>query len=270
MKHCLIYRISGLLFLLTSCSSNMETKSQANSMPENYKYLDTLVSFSGSWVSENYYNILKNFKSPKLAQEASSSFIVIPHKTLQKTFMVYNFHEGGELLKVIKRDSEYELWEYSDETDSPTKRIFSIEIISDNKIRIDTTVYEKISNVDSYGNDLIIEEILFKGVYRSSNGSKIEFTGDGKITGMDDFNSYEPMIDYIDEGMDVDQVYLRKISKKSDRIEYKFSDRFGFKFSGDTLDLFKLNCVEYDRTSNNCGIVEFGERIDRLIKEGKN
>ncbi len=268
MKYSLIILVSGLLFNMASCSSNKETNSQVISQDEDFRNRDTLIDISGSWVSENYYTSIKNFKSPKVAQD-NSLFIVVPEKTLQKTFMVYNFHEGGEHMKVIKKDSEYELWEYSDETDSLNRRISSIKIISDNKIRIDTTVFEKVSNVDSYGNDFILEEILFRGIYRSNNGSKIEFTGDGKITGMDDFNYYEPIIDYFDEGMNVDQVYLGKLTKNLAQIGYKFSDRYGFKFSGDTLDLFKLNCVEFDSTSNNCGIVEFGERIDRLIKEVK-
>jgi len=207
---------------------------------------------------------LKNSKSPKEAQdESSSSYIVIPDKTLERTFMVYNFHEGSEIMKVVKRGSGYELWGYSDETDSLTKQISPIEIISKNKIKIDNTLFEKISAVDTYANDYIIEEILFRGKYKNSQGSSVEFTGDGKIIGMDDFQFYKPMIDYIDAGMNVDQVYLGI----KPEISFELIDRYGFRFSEDTLDLFKLNCVQFDSSSNDCGEVEFGERIERLVKE---
>ena len=256
----------SILLLSSSCNSNTETNNQVVLGQEAFRKLDTLVTISGSWVSESYYQVLKNSKSPRAAQNApATSYIVIPEKTLEKTFMVYNFHEGSEIMKVVKRNSGYELWGYSDENDLLTKQISTIEIVSKNKIKIDNIVFEKISAVDTYANDYIIEEILFRGLYKNSQGSNVEFTGDGKITGMDNFHFYKPMIDYFDQGMNIDQVYLGN----KPEISFELSDRYGFRFSGDTLDLYKLNCAEFDSTSNNCGVVEFGERIDRLVKENK-
>jgi hypothetical protein len=242
----------GLLFC---CSPNDRPENGSSSFTNDIKQFDTIVSFSGSWLSEDYYNSIRQFKSPKKAQD-NSEFIVIPERTLQPTIMIYNFHEGGPFLKILKNKGKYEMWEVQD--DSLIQRFNEVEIISSSKIILGDKTFEKISPLTQQGNHKVLEEILFKGHYTSSDGKHIEFKNDGQLTGLDNFNFYEPVIDYFDQGMDVDQIRLRNTQSKL--------DYYGFKFIGDTLELYKLNCLEFDSTSKNCGIVEYGQLIHKLWK----
>lgn len=246
---CLL--ITGLLF-----SCNLNNNQNNNIYKSDFKKFDTSISFSGHWLSENYYNdILKN-KSPRKSQ-MGSQFITIPDKTLKDVIVIYNFHEGRSNLCILKNGNHYELWERNN--DSIIKNEANIEIISINKIKIGNDYFVKINPIENKTNPLILEEILFKGNYISDKGVKVEFTNDGKIKGLSDFKFYYPLIDYFDAGLQVDQVELG--------INEKDIVRYGFKFNNDTLKIYDLFCVTNDPTTNTCLDVKFGKLKFELIKK---
>ena len=119
--------------------------------------------------------------------------------------------------------------------------------------------FVKINSSKKLDTEQILEEILFKGKYTNSEGKTIEFKPNGQIVGLDKFHFYDPIIDYFDEGMQVDQI---RIGNSQNELDY-----YGFKFNKDTLSLYKLNCIEFDSTSNNCGIVEYGQLIHKLWRQ---
>ena len=224
------------------------------------------ISIAGIWLSENYYNSLKEFKSPKKAQD-NSLLLVIPESISEKTTIMYDFHDDFENYAIVKNLSDYEIWENFNNHN--TKFEYNIKVISSTKIKIGETILIKIDPIkvkDFFHNGLknellVLEELLFKGIYITLDGKKVEFKNNGQIEGLEGFFYYKPEIDYYDQGMQVDQLILVK-SEKS--IEWKDLEYYGFKFNMDTLELYKLNCIDFDSTYQQCGIVENGELLYKL------
>ncbi|MEO8146081.1 MAG: hypothetical protein ABI723_00525 [Bacteroidia bacterium] len=250
-----------LIFILTlgflfSCSFKNSQKNGNVTTSVDFKSLDTTVSFAGYWLSEEYFKSITEFKSPKKAQDGCQ-FIVIPDKTLKQTIMIYNFHEGGPFLKILKNKYSYEMWEMQD--DSLNSRLSEIQIVSPTKIKIGDRNFVKINSIERDDNYLVLEEILFKGHYITAEGKNIEFKNNGQVEGLGIFYYYNPIVDYFDEGMQVDQV---RFGKSKEDNEY-----FGFTFNTDTLEIYKLKCLVFDSTSGNCAEVEFGQLIYKLWRK---
>ena len=253
MRNIIVIAIIGLLF---SCSSSDRNLDSSTTFKDDFKRLDTIVSFSGCWLNEDYFNNIRQFKSPKNAQDGSL-FIFIPHRTLQQTIMTYNFHEGGSFLKTLKRGNDYEIWEVQD--DSLTQQLYTVDVVSSTKIKLDNSAFIKINPQKSEHTYHVLEEILFKGKYTNADEKTIEFKPNGQVVGLVDFKFYRPAIDYYDAGMQVDQVGLGSSQKD---LEW-----FGFKFKQDTLELYKLNCLIFDSTYNRCVEVDYGQLTYKLWRE---
>lgn len=251
VKKIIFILIVGALFSCSSADKNTEQIAISS-----YKTKDTTISFTGHWLCKDYFDGIRNFKSPKKSQD-NSNYIYIPDRTLKQTMMISNFHEGGPTLTILSNANKYELWEITE--DSLTQRIDMIDIIDDNNIKIGNRTFVKINPLENDKGTMILEEILFKGIYTNSDGATIEFKNNGQVSGIENSEVYEPIIDYFDMGMDVDQIGLGK--NKND-LEY-----FGFKFNQDTLELFKLSCVTFDSTNNRCEEVEFGQLTHKLWKK---
>ena len=247
---------SAMVGLLFSCSSNDRQQDGETSISADFKKLDTTVSFSGCWLSEDYYNSIREFNSPKKAQDGSQ-FMVVPDRTLQQTIMIYNFHEGGPFLKILKHGDNYEIWEVQD--DSLTQQLYTIEVISETEIKLGDKIFVKINPLKNQDTQQILEEILFKGQYTNSDGKTIEFKSNGQLIGLDNFKFYDPIIDYFDAGMQVDQVGLGSSQKDL--------GWYGFKFNKDTLELYTLNCLTFDSTDNRCVEVDYGQLTYKLWRK---
>lgn len=251
-------------FLLLSVLFAACTKSgqQENSTAAvDFTKLDTALSFAGYWLSESYYNDIITHKSPQKSQEGSEEcFVVIPERTLQPTMMVWNFHEGSEEISVVKKGSKYQFYEFS--ADSVGSYQKDITLISFDKIKIGDKTFVKITpyaKPDEKNNPLILEEILFKGKYRSADGKEVEFRNDGQIVGLGNYRYYQPTMDYIGPGMQIDQVSL---SADEDQKQW-----MAFKFRQDTLLIYNIKCVEFDKSNNECSVADFGTLQYTLIRQ---
>lgn len=244
--------------LLASCSTAGKQERVATTS-KGFRTLDTTIHFAGYWLSEAYFNSINKDKSPKKAQEGSEDcFIVIPDRTLKKTMMIWNFHEGSGDFTVLKNDDKYQLCEVVEDGINPQK---DIEVIAENKIKIGNKFFVKITpyaKADNASNPLILEAILFSGKYQSNSGTIVEFKNNGQVTGLGNYQYYEPLIDYMDAGLQVDQVRLGESEKKN--------NLFGFKFKLDTLLIYQLNCIEYDSTNQQCGLVDYGQLKYKLVR----
>lgn len=240
-------------WLLYSCSTDKLPVQTGENGTADFKKLDTSISFAGYWLSEDYYEGIMEHHSPKKAQD-ESQFIIIPGRTLQQLIIIYNFHEGGAFLKILKHGPNYEVWEVQD--DSLTQMLYPVELISSTKIKLKGKTFVKI---DLQHERKILEALLFKGQYSNAAGKTIEFKANGQVLGLDPFSYYEPVIDYYDAGMQVDQVGLGHSEKD---LEW-----YGFKFNTDTLELYKLKCLEFDSAGNNCVEVEFGALAQKMWRK---
>jgi len=221
---------------------------------EDIKTLDTTISIAGDWLSEDYFNSIKEFGSPRKAQDGAL-FITIPNRTLEPTMMIYNFHEGASSLTILLNDDTYEIWGVYDDTIAELHH--KIKTISQNNIKIGDRSFVKINPVMGDRHRLILEDVLFQGNYTNSDSQVVTFSKTGVLAGLDSLHFYSPPIDYFDAGMQVDQVALGK-SRKS-------MELFGFEFSGDTLKLFELNCLTWEKP-DWCVEVENGRLVYTLWK----
>lgn len=256
MKYILF--LTFVLFL-GGCTFNEKQDTTISST--DFKKLDTTLSFAGYWLSESYLKDIQQHKSPQKSQEGSEDcMVIIPERTLQPTSLIWNFHEGSPEMRVVKNGNQYQLYESVE--DSLTQLYNTIKILSPTKISIGEKDFVKITphiNSGEAGNPLILEEILFKGAYILPDGQKVIFKNNGQVNGLDDFQFYEAAIDYIGPGMQVDQLSLSATKDKKNWM--------GFKFQGDTLLVFNLKCVEYDKANETCGWVDFGELKYTLVKQ---
>ena len=251
-----------MILFLISCSMADTKKekipvtatSQDAAVPD-FKTLDTALSFSGLWVNEEYVKKLKKTGSPRASQDINESCITIPERTLQATNMVSGFHEGGADWVVVKKGVKYEI--YNKDLTAPTR---SIEILSPDKIKVGDQYFSKLKHPDHKRVDLnILEELLFSGHYQLQDGKAVEFKLDGGVSGLDSFSYYNPIIDYADEAMNIDQIELGSTKENL--------QPFGFRFNSDSLIIYKLKCLEYDSANKQCGVVSFGDPMYKMLRK---
>ena len=247
----------SLLCMVYACSSPSQpakqeaTKDSTGQTVAGYKTLDTEVPFAGVWVNEDYIEKIKRSKSPVRSQHVMQSCIVIPGRTLQTTRMIAGFHEGGADVAVGKDGDQYYLFS--------SRSADSIQVISPDRIKIKDHYFNKLAHGDSTrGNWGILEEILFKGHYQLENGKTVEFTEDGKVTGLDDFTTYIAVIDYT--GTETpSEVSLIQLSKPDEQ-----SEEYGYRFVQDTLYIHKTQ-LKFDKDHKYDHVV-FAEQAYKLIK----
>jgi hypothetical protein len=250
---------------LVSCNTgtNPKTEVTLDEIQEiSFLELETSIPFSGIYVNEDYLKTLLETKSPHIAQEKCiECMITIPNKTLERTIMIYSFHEGGGYLTVVKNDDQFQIWGLVN--NKPEFHSTDINTLSENSIQIFNKNFIKIQEIDGFTtrtqSPLIAEKYLFNGVYIDELGNKIEFDEIGNVKGFNSYSIYYPRFDYYDVGLDIDQVGF-----SSKPHEY---DWYGFKFFGDTLSLYEITCIDFNDELNNCERVDYGELKYKFWKE---
>lgn len=203
----------------------------------------------GQWVNLKYIESLKRTKSPSKSQDVTYlSFVTIDKNMVSS---VWNFHEGtSDTLSVIS-DNEIESSgkaRYSLAT--PEKLVTTTEKGIDTLLRFDMNEKNELSN-------RAINEYVFKGIYTDGK-TNVEFTGDGKVKGLDGFDSYAALQDYYDAGLNLDKLLLYKGSKET---EYTWD------FKGDKLIIYTIECKKYDKTDNRCVVIKRGKKAFTLIRK---
>jgi len=250
--------LSGMFSCQHVASSN-ETEpdpaSQDASQDSNFKTLDTAISFHGFWVNETFAASLRETQSPLLATIPENSCIYIPDRTLKPTGMIYGFHEGGEAWVVVKNGTEHELWDENMEN----KRS-SIRILPGGKLQIGKESFVKLKYDNrSETQPTILEELLFAGTYKDPQGGSVVFTYDGRVSGLDSFQTYSAAIDVMEENVDRMGLAINR-GRETD---------FGYRFRNDTLRIFELDCLDYDSTNKACITQDLGKLRYILVKTGK-
>lgn len=261
-KQILVIIVLSLLVL----EGHLQNK--ISGLQNDLKTQEVVIPFAGYWLSDEYLNCINEFKSPRKANELKGcNFLIIPQKTSEQVTIICDFHEETYFSKISKTKIGFEIsWI---EQGSISQKLIEVQVISNTQIKIGNKSFTKINPSIDKGffhssiekRYLILEEILFKGKYLNANNESVEFKQNGEVHGLRSFQYYSPIIYYFnDEGLQVDQVYLGK-SEQDKKIE-----PYGFKFNTDTLEIYKLNCIAFDSTSNKCGEVAFGKLIYKLFK----
>jgi hypothetical protein len=218
-----------------------------------YALLDTTVSFAGTWVNEIYVNKILQFKTPCRAQNVMRSCITVPDSTLKITRMVDGFYEGSADQAFGFDNGRYVM--YYTEPELMKEPVSEVEIISPDKIRIDTSYFIKISSGH------ILEEILFAGKYKTEQGTDVVFTAEGRISGLDGIKEYTAEIDYT--GLETDKP-INLLYMGVDKVAL---DRYCYRFSGDILFIYKTECLDIKKRENFCAEPAQAELVYTLIKQ---
>lgn len=227
----------------------------------NFLEIETDIPFSGIYVNEGYFNTLLETKSPRIAQESCyKCMITIPESTLERTIMIYNFHEGGGSLTVVKNDDHYQIWSLVN--NKPESHLTDITLLTDTSIKVFNENFIKIGDIEDSSagrkSPPVAEKLLFSGTYIDEDGNIAELGQGGEVKGIRNYSNYYPRLNYYDIGLDIDQVGFRDVTG-----EY---DWFGFKFAGDTLLLYEIVCVDFNESMNLCERVDYGEVKHTLRK----
>lgn len=217
---------------------------------------DSVFSLRGLWVNKAYADTLLLTHSPRASQKVGGETCLYFTDSAEPSVMVpLGWHEGTAWS--IMRDSAKVIL-----YDSGVKRNMGVvERISPKEIRLGHEYFVKLehSNQNSYDYN-VVEDLLFAGDYQTESRSTVSLSPDGLANGWDTIRYFEPYVDYIGPGMDVDQIGL---GANKDKLT-----SYGFKFDKDTLFIYKLKCLlGYDSTDNSCAVVDYGELRWKMIKK---
>ncbi len=239
---------------MIGCSSITEKKEQTESKSEEIataKFVDLSDKHIGFWVNEEYYEVLKESNSTKIAGESGSDdFYRISN---DNSIMNMNIHEGGaNNLILMESENKGQIFN-SDTTESYSTIQFQNEtLLTDGKR------YIKAPNGENGFNELV-NSAFISGKYLL-NGIEVEFKANGTLTGLDSIQKFELNLDYNDAGMQHDKIYLQFNNEKDTRT-YLYS------FNSDTLTISKIDCKTQAEDYDYCVEVEKGEIIYKLIKK---
>ena len=244
-----------ILLSLMACGTDTKPAQQSVASASDFKTYSAPLPFAGSWISAIYLKSIIDDQSPRKAQESiEECYIQLPANTLTPSTMIINFHEGLTDLVTVLNNGAYQLWEK--QNDSLSRLKYAIEPISPDSLKIGDKIFIRFHPDVSGIQPRILEEILFKGTYQSKEGDHVEFKNNGEVTGLGKYKYYEPVIDYFDAGLQIDQVALGETRAKM--------QHFGFKFKRDRLELYELKCKEYDDVDKRCVDVDFGNKFIAL------
>jgi len=247
----LLFSAFFLASLVLACKPNAKTETETQPEPTAEAAAPVMkepAPFAGDWLNEKYYKLIMDKHSPRDAQEkVENVFIQIPEHMNDTTVMVYGFHESGPDLVVVKKNNAYGLWEPQGDSIA-----FHVTALGPDTLQLGADRFVRIHSAHgNYGEALILEEIMFKGKYKLKGGGDVEFDHAGKVKGLGDYKYYRVLTDYLDAGLDVDQVWL---GKTKDSMDY-----YGFKWNDKTLKIFNLKCLAYNKAEKRCEQVDFGK-----------
>lgn len=257
--------VTLLFFLLTACNKNIkkaEQKQQKNA-DSPYTKFGIPNEFYGHWLNKAYVDKLRETKSTRKSQDVSGLCLVSIEIRGDSTVMAtsWNFHEGGDspILIMTAKDKATSKSKYN-WTDP-----FQVTLNMDNTINIkyddEDNDYVKFGKETEYSTyKEIINEILFSGNYLLNDSISIEMHNNGEIIGLKEYESYKVIEDYIDAGMDYDQI--------SFTLKNQAESTFGFEIHDKTIEIFRLGCKKFDPQDDTfCNEHTRKETIYKLIKK---
>ncbi|HEY1166285.1 MAG TPA: hypothetical protein VGE90_13995, partial [Chitinophaga sp.] len=104
----------------------------------------------------------------------------------------------------------------------------------------------------------ILEELLFSGRYEREREKEVIFTADGRIQGLDSFTRYAPVIDYTVGSLSEFDLVNMGSGKGKD---------YGYRFKGDTLQIFRITCASPGGDGNFCDSLAAGPTLYKLVRK---
>lgn len=255
MQKIIVFIFSISLFVTGCTSRTEETNEQTTPEIEEVKTesqsIDLPEQYIGFWISEAYFNALKQTKSTKKAgdMEVDDFYKISGDNTIVKM----NIHEGGAS-NIIRMTSEVDGQIFNpDATKAYAKVTFK-----EGYMFVGTKKYIYTKNNEN-GFRKLVNSAFISGEYRLGD-TKVVFKNDGTITGLGKAISYQLNLDYNDEGMEYDKIY----------IQYKNEPKVStylYSVHGDTLIISAIDCLVPE--GDYCTEVAVGKTVYQLIQYKK-
>lgn len=204
------------------------------------------IELAGSWVNQKYLSHLQETKSPKKAQDmASISMLQWPNTPVEQGMILWEWHEGMPLSLEKVSDTTWQVQAGEEEA--------ILALLSENTFLYQADTFQKIEAVQEYlGNAL-----LFEGDFTMEEKT-IRFQANGQVLDLaDSLSYYAVLLDYYDQGREVDLVRLGKDAASA--------QLYPFQFKQDTLYIYELACKQ--EQDGSCVEIDRGEEIWRLVKQ---
>ena len=262
MKKTTYFILFTLFFLNSSCQNQSSSTAKLpetiakSTVISNKNYPNELQGF---WVNMSYLQKLQDGKISLseiqklgIAENGVTSFEISDSSASAG----FNFHEGMACTLKNRGENHFEILN----ADNNNEKIFDLDVISKNYIKIGKTEMSKIGTIKS-GVDAL-DFLLIGGKYSLDN-KIVELKEDGTVSGLGDYTHYSVLYDYIGENNAPDQLELSTDDEVSTYFAFKMDKKTP---SLPQLSIFDLKCLK--KEGDNCLKTGIGKLHWKLIETG--
>lgn len=237
------------LALFSQCGKKANQTQEASAEPASNPE-----ALAGYWVNDAWWQLLQESQSPKKAAEKADIPAVTIYKdsTGWRADVIYGWHEGLPLALKAKGD-KFELINDSYEN----QKMHELVLQPDESMHLDSFVMVRLGATAEEGWSVVLGTIL-GGTYTAKGKSgEITFNADGSLSGLDDFQRYDLLPDYVVDEVGADQMMF-----------YKNDDMpifCVFELKGNNLKIFEVNEVN---DPDNGTLYSKGKLLYDLTKKG--
>jgi hypothetical protein len=184
----------------------------------------------GYWVNDAWWKEVQSTKSPKKAAanlKGIAGAIVLQNGEQTTANLSYNWHEGMQYA-IRTREGKQELF---DPNNAATGTL-PLTPLADGAVKFDSSALVRlaptIEGAKAVGNAVLGGEYDLKG-------QKVVFNPNGTVAGLEGYNYYDLLLDYV-----VDEVGTDQLSFSKDGSDPKF---YAFKWEGDHLIISEIDDV---------------------------
>lgn len=236
--------------LFTNCNNNQAPTAEATAVDSTK--VDAAAA-EGYWVNKAWWETLRSTLSPHEAAKHLGVAGVVVDKDSSGAWTAvvnYAFHEGM-IYKLKAEGNSFTLIN----TDDNNSVAHHLKFNADNSVWLDS--FEMVRIADSKMKDNQLSTNILSGTYSLKGGKRdVIFGKDGSLAGLEGYNQYEILFDYIEDQLQADELMLIKPNTDGDRDFYVFQlkgnqlliSNIDETIDKDSATVYKIGKVKYELT----------------------
>lgn len=250
MKNVFFAALLGLFWI--GCNQN-PTASSSTATPEKQTAASTPVADTGTYIIDDFLVAIVKTKSP-YAVSKTADYPLFGFTYTSTQLRGFTVHEGGY-------DTELQFDQSTQKYSGkgiPGLDPFEFVVAADSSIHLTFTksgktyIYRRVPDADS-----AVRQRLFTGAYIDPRYKPvIQFYADGRLTGLGNEKTYQPIYDFMGGPLDFDEIVIQEKNDVS-KVSY-----YHYRFQSDTLQLYEVKMPR-----NGEGIEKIGALRYTLFRE---